>query len=129
MGAGDGWEPIMLEVPHQPLALWAYVYVIRPPPAATVLSDIQNVLDRENLAARGTLHPWKGRLVQETRAAFVLVVSGHRGQERHADLCLTELLQARHAPYTLTRMMVIPDARAPDDPASGAAWPRLEEPN
>lgn len=119
----------MFEVPHEPLALWAYVYVIRPPPAAAVLTDIQTVLDRENTAARGTLHPWKGRLVQETRAAFVLVVSGHRGQARQADRSLTELLRARHAPYTMTRMMVIPDAHTPDPSASGSAWPRVEEPN
>lgn len=87
--------------------LWAYAYRLVPPPPASGLGQLRELLDNENAAAFEQARAWAAQLILEQRSTQILVVSDNPAQNRPVNHRLEDELQRLHADYRLTDPIAI----------------------
>jgi hypothetical protein len=88
--------------------LWAYAYKIVPPQASQRLGTIRTLLKEETLEAQGSARTWSGRLVLESDATHILIVSDDiRGRDHPINRQIEAELEELDAAYVVTEPLAV----------------------
>jgi hypothetical protein len=111
MGAGSGRRQLL------PMnRLWAYAYEIMPPLLPTRLGTIRALLREAAATARTANRRWSGRLVLESDATHILIVTDVMGRHYPINLRLEAELLRLQATFSVTEPLAV------DDPLDDVPW-------
>lgn len=100
----NGWAPD---------TIWAYAYLIVPPPARSRLMPIKTILNEETPIAHDEGRLWTGRLVPERLVTWILVVSDTARQDLSVNLLVAAELDRLGVEFIVTASLAVPREPVP----------------